>query len=77
MSFNVWSRFQSLNPQPALLVGHVIAHDDDGVHCTVAYLNGYSEVVTGQDVAIDHPCFVRDGVVLGPASELTVVEFEI
>lgn len=74
MSRNLYRAFLDLMPAPALLVGDVVAYDD-GV-ATVELPDG-SIVQARGSAAVDDRVFVRNGLIEGPAPDLSVETIEI
>lgn len=77
---NPWSRWQSLTPDPALMVGEVISIDSVAGTSVVQIppvVGGSLLRVSGASVAIGARAFVRGGVIEGEAPELGIVEVEV
>lgn len=73
---NLWSRFRALIPDPPLLVGTVTAHLADGTS-RVELPSGGVIYPRGTGVESGSMAFVKDGVVIGQAPTLSVVEVEV
>jgi len=77
---NPWSRWQSLTPEPDLMVGEVISVDT-GAGTSVVQIppvaGGSLLRVSGTSVAVGLRAFVRGGVIEGAAPELGIVEVEV
>lgn len=72
---NVYRRLLEILPQPALLIGEVLAVNSDNTS-TVEFPDGSQQRMRGTSVAVGQPAFVRDGVIegLAPAYTATVIE---
>ena len=71
---NVLKQFQNLFPTPPLMVGDVIAFDNGTA--TVELPDG-GRVQARGDVTVGTRVFVQDGVIQGPAPDLTYVEIDV
>lgn len=74
MSTNLFTRFQKLLRQPPLRVGDVIAYDDGVARIAEA---GGGHVSARGEVTVGDRVFFRDGVIEGPAPDLTVEIIEV
>lgn len=77
---NPWSRWQSLTPEPALMVGEVVSIDAVAGTSVVQIppvAGGSLLRVSGTSVAVGDRAFVRGGVIEGAAPELELVEVEV
>ena len=74
MSTNAYRRLIALIPETPADVGEVTAITADG--CTLELLTGATATVRGS-ASIGDLVYVRDGVIVGPAPELTTVEIEV
>ena len=74
MSFNLYKRLRSLIPGARLQVGTVTLVDAD--RRTIQLPDGSTLQARGNAVLGD-AVYVRDGVIEGPAPELTVVDIQI
>lgn len=73
---NLVSYLRGLVPQPALLIGEVLAVGSDNMS-TVEFPDGSQQRVRGTSVGIGEPAFVRNGVIEGRAPSYTAVTIEI
>lgn len=73
---NIWSRFQSLSPDPALLIGTVRAHLS-GDRSQIELVSGRVIYASGTSVAVGSRAWVRDGKVEGDAPALAGIEIEV
>ncbi len=74
MSYNPYARLRNLFPEARLLVGTVTAADAE--MATVELPDGTLMRVRGVATVGDQ-VYVRDGVIEGPAPDLTIVEIEV
>ena len=74
MSFNPYKRLRDLFPSPRLQVGTVVAVGTDAV--TIELPDGARSRARGE-VAVGDRVYVRDGVIEGPAPDLTIIEIEV
>lgn len=72
---NPWSRWSSLTPKPALVVGTVLAHIND--ESRIELPGGSVISARGIGVAIGQKAFVRGDVVEGQAPSLQTVQIEV
>jgi len=73
---NLYRQFLSLIPRDALLIGTVLAHNDDGT--SDVELPGAQAIrVRGQSVPVGQNAFVRGGEIIGEAPNLTLMTVEI
>lgn len=72
---NPWSRWASLNPEPALWAGLVLAHVNG--ESRIELPGGAIVTARGTGVAVGQHAFVRGGVVEGPAPVLPQVQIEL
>lgn len=72
---NLFRRLQELQPDPAVLIGDVLAVNSDNTS-TVQLPDGSTFRARGTSVAVGQPAFVRNGIVEGiaPARTATVIE---
>lgn len=71
---NLFKRFQKLIPQPPLRVGDVIAYADGVAEIQEA---GGGVARARGEASVSDRVFFRDGVIEGPAPDLTVEIIEI
>lgn len=71
---NLWKRLKQLLPDPPLLVGEVTY--TSAYSSRVELPDGSVQVVRGE-AAVGSKVFIRDGVIEGPAPNLTVELIEI
>jgi hypothetical protein len=76
MNKNIWSRFKSLNPEPALFVGVVSAYMP-GNTTMVILPSGARLFPTGEVFPIGTMVFVQDNKILRAAPDLLLVELEL
>lgn len=77
---NPWSRWQAINPAPALMVGLVVSRDTGAGTSVVQIppITGGSLVrVLGAEVEPGSRAYVRDGRIEGQAPSLALVEVEV
>ena len=74
MSFNPYKRLRDLFPAPRLQVGTVVAVGTDAV--TIELPDGARTRARGEAV-VGARVYVRDGVIEGPAPDLTIIEIEV
>jgi hypothetical protein len=74
MSTNLFTRFQKLLRQPPLRVGDVIAYDAGVARIEEA---GGGHVQARGETTVGARVFFRDGVIEGPAPDLTVEIIEV
>lgn len=74
MSTNLFTRFQKLLRQPPLRVGDVIAYDSGVALIEEA---GGGQVSARGETTVGARVFFRDGVIEGPAPDLTVEIIEV
>lgn len=66
---NAWAKFRALLPADPLLVGEVIAHNDDGTS-TIELPGNIPIRVQGQTVAVGLQAFAQGGRITGEAPDL-------
>lgn len=71
---NLYRVFKDLIPDAPLLVGTVLALRLDG--CLISFPDG-SHITARGTATLAQKVFVRDGVIEGPAPDLTVVSIDI
>jgi len=71
---NLYAEFRRLIPNAPLQVGTVVAVF---AGCATVALQGGGTLRVRGDAALDDRVFVRDGVIEGPAPDLTLVEIEV
>ena len=76
MSTALIQTLRSISPQPALLIGEVLAVNGDNTS-TVEFLDGSQQRVRGTTVAVGQAAFVRNGIVEGLAPSRVAFEIEI
>lgn len=74
MSSNLFTRFQRLIPRPPLRIGDVVAYDN-GV-ATVQEPGGGQSQARGE-ASVGDRVFFRNGVIEGPAPNLSVAIIEV
>lgn len=74
MSFNPYARLRNLFPEARLLVGTVTVAGTE--MATVELPDGSTVRVRGV-ASVGDQVYVRDGVIEGPAPNLTIVEIEV
>lgn len=67
---------RQLLPQPAVLIGDVLAVHADNTS-TVAFPDGSQQRVRGTSVAVGQPAFVRNGIVEGLAPSRVAIVIEV
>jgi hypothetical protein len=72
---NLVRTLRELLPQPAVLIGEVLAVHSDNTS-TVEFPDGSQQRMRGTSVAVGQAAFVRNGIVegLAPAREAAVIE---
>jgi hypothetical protein len=73
---NLWATFKRLLPSTPLLIGEVIAHNDDGTS-RIQLPGGGKITARGTGVAVGSNAYVRAGLIEGEAPDLTEVEIEV
>lgn len=77
MAVNFWKRFQKLLPASPTIVCQVVSVAAAGGFSTVQAPAGGLLRVKGVDVPAGGKCYVKDGIIQGPAPDLPHYEIEV
>ena len=77
MSTNLYRALRELLPEAPLQVATVVEVHTATGESTIEWPGGSQQRVRGTGVAAPNRAFVRDGVIEGPAPDLTLVEIDV